>query len=182
MDINQLRKDLSVKSKNGLDFTLSAGVIWLLITFIWTTDFSAYNKSVLTFIAGGVMLPLTLLFSKIFKTTWTNRENPLQSLGLWFNFAQLFYFPLLVLALVKYPEDFVLIYAVITGAHLFPYSWFYKNPYYAVFAGLMSVGAIMISLLLSEEMAYVTPLFLSIMMFILTSFLFLDYRKKISAR
>ena len=95
-NFDSLRNELSVKSKNGLDFTLAASIVWLSIAFIWTLNTISYNKSVLTFIVGGFMLPLALLFSKIMKTNWKNKDNPLQPLGLWLNFAQLFYFPFLI--------------------------------------------------------------------------------------
>lgn len=94
-NFDKLRIELSVKSKNGLDFTTSACIVWLLIAFIWTLEIKPYDKSVFTFIVGGFVLPLAFLFSKLFKTNWTNKENLLQPLGLWLNFAQLFYFPFL---------------------------------------------------------------------------------------
>src|ERR1700743_2877434 len=104
---DKLRLELSVKSKNGIDFTLAAGVIWLIIAYFWAGNTTAYNKSVLTFIIGGLLLPSAFALSKLFKTTWTIKENPLQPLGLWLNFAQLFYFPFLVFTLIKMPEFFI---------------------------------------------------------------------------
>ncbi len=88
---DKLRLELSIKAKNGLDFILAASVIWLVISFIWTLSYSSYDKSVLTFVIGGLMLPLAILLSKVLKTTWVIQSNPLQPLGLWLNFAQLFY-------------------------------------------------------------------------------------------
>jgi hypothetical protein len=176
--LDKLRNDLSLKSKNGLDFTLSACIVWLLITHIWTLDKRAYDKSVLTFIAGSLMFPLTLVFSKIFRTIWTNKENPLQPLGLWLNFSQLFYFPFLIFILVRMPDYFVMTYAIITGAHFFPYAWFYKTSYYAVFAAIISFGAMLSGLLLNTGMMYLIPLFMSISLILLTGFLFLDYNRK----
>jgi hypothetical protein len=176
--LDKLRIDLSFKSKNGLDFTLSACVVWLLITFIWTLDKKAYDKSVLTFIAGALMFPLTLVFSKIFKTVWTNKENPLQPLGLWLNFSQLFYFPFLIFILVRMPDYFVMTYSIITGAHFFPYAWFYKTSYYAVFAAIISVGAMLSGLLLNTGMMYLIPLFMSVLLLLLTVFLYIDYSRK----
>ena len=75
-NFDKLRLELSVKAKNGLDFTMSASIVWLLIAFIWTLDIKPYDQSVLTFIVGGLVLPLAFLFSKLFKTNWTNKENP----------------------------------------------------------------------------------------------------------
>jgi len=37
--LNELRNELSIKSKNGIDFTLAASLIWLLIAFLWTLEF-----------------------------------------------------------------------------------------------------------------------------------------------
>ncbi|WP_194777010.1 DUF7010 family protein [Pararhodonellum marinum] len=175
---DKLRIELSVKLKNGLDFTLAASIIWLAIGFVWTLNSKPYDKSVLTFIVGSVMLPLALLISKIIKTTWTIKENPLQPLGLWLNFAQLFYFPFLVFTLIKLPDYFVMVYAIITGAHFFPYSWFYKTSLFAIFAGLISLGSLAIGLTVSTEKMYFIPFLMSIALFVLTILLHFDSKKK----
>ena len=99
--LDQYKLELSVKAKNGVNFIAAAAVVWTLITIVWTLSFKICDKCVLTFIVGGVMLPLAFVFSKVFKTQWTVENNPLQSLGLWLNFAQLFYFPILIFVLLK---------------------------------------------------------------------------------
>ncbi|EKD31877.1 MAG: hypothetical protein ACD_77C00226G0001 [uncultured bacterium] len=177
-NFDNLRVELSVKSKNGLDFTLSASIIWLLIAFIWTLNGSSYDKSILTFIVGSLMLPLALLLSKVLKTVWTNKDNPLQPLGLWLNFAQLLYFPFLIFTLMKMPDYFAMVYVIITGAHFFPYAWFYKTSLYAIFAGIISFGALALGLLLPVEKTYLVPVFMSASLVILTVFLYLDSKKK----
>jgi len=48
---DRLRLELSVNAKNGVDFIVSATVVWLLLGYIWTLPYSAYNRSVLTFMA-----------------------------------------------------------------------------------------------------------------------------------
>lgn len=141
--------ELSVKAKNGVNFIAAASIVWLLISFIWTLSFKAYDKSVLIFIAGGLMLPW--VFSKIIKTQWVVKDNPLASLDLWVNFAQLFYFPILVFVLIKSPEHFVLTHVIITGAHFFPYAWYYQTKVSAVMAGVISVGAMFIALTIKGE-------------------------------
>jgi len=176
---DKLRIELSVKLKNGLDFTLAASIIWLAIGFVWTLDAKSYDKSILTFIVGSFMLPLVLLISKIIKTTWTIKENPLQPLGLWLNFAQIFYFPFLVFMLIKLPDYFIMVYAIITGAHFFPYSWFYKTGLYAIFAGLIALGSLIIGLFAPPEKMYIIPLLMSIALFVLTILLHFDSKKKL---
>ena len=92
-ELDKLRIRLSVESKNGIDFTIAATIIWSLIAFIWSLDFDPYHKSILVFIIGSPMIPIAFLISKFIKTFWRVKDNPLQPLGLWLNIAQLFYFP-----------------------------------------------------------------------------------------
>jgi hypothetical protein len=176
--LDELRVSLSVKSKNGLDFTLSAGIIWIIIAWIWTIDFKSYDKSVFTFIIGALMMPMAFLFSKLFKTIWTDKENPLQPLGLWMNFAQLFYFPFLIFSLIKFPDYFVMVYAIITGGHFFLFAWFYKTNLYAAFAGIISIGAMTLGLILPATEIYIIPIFMSVSLVLLTILLFFDSKKK----
>jgi len=176
--IDDLRKQLSIDAKNGIDFTLSATIIWAAISFIWRLEYTPYDKSVLVFIAGGPMFPLAFLFSKILKTRWKITNNPLQPLGLWFNFAQLFYFPFLVFTLIKMPEYFILVYAIITGAHFFPYAWFYKTNLYAVFAGIISLGSLLIGLFIKQENLFYIGIFTSISLAILSFGLYVDFNFK----
>lgn len=173
-----MRNELSLKAKNGIDFIIAASLIWLAITFIWTLSYSSYNRSIFTFMVGGVMLPLAFLMSKVFKTQWKLKDNPLQPLGMWLNLAQLFYFPFLVFVLIKSPDYFVMTYAIITGAHFFPYAWFYKEPVYGIFAGIISIGALLISLSIPTESIYLIPLFTTVSLGALGVALFISYQSK----
>jgi hypothetical protein len=176
-ELDKLRLELSVKAKNGLDFILSAILIWSIISFIWTLPYTTYSKSVLTFIAGGPMLPLAFLISKLIKTTWTVKGNPLEPLGLWLNFAQLFYFPMLVFVLIKQPEYFVMCYVIITGAHFFPYAWFYNTKAFAVIGGVSSVGAMFVALYVQPEDIYLIPVVMVVSLVILAIWLYQSYNK-----
>lgn len=180
--LNELRINLSVKSKNGLNFTLAASIVWLIIAYIWTLNFKAYDKSVLTFIVSALLMPFALLFSRLFKAVLNNPGNALQPLGLWLNFAQLFYFPFLVFSLVKMPDYFIMVFGIITGAHFFPYAWFYKTNLYAVFAGIISVGVMFLGLFLRTDQMFLIALFMSASLLIMTFFLFLDFSKKTSLK
>jgi hypothetical protein len=154
---DRLRLELSVNAKNGVDFITSATVVWLILGYIWTLPYSAYNRSVLTFVAGSITIPLAFALSKVFKTKWKSPGNPLEPLGLWLNFAQLFYFPFLVYMLLSDPQFFIMTYAIITGAHFFPYAWYYKSLPFAIMAGVISVGALVLGLALPADQMYVLP-------------------------
>jgi hypothetical protein len=176
--LDELRIELSVKAKNGIDFTLVASIIWLVIAFLWRLDFKSYDKAIFVFIAGGPLLPAAFLFSRLLKTNWKIKDNPLQPLGLWLNLAQLLYFPFLIFILIKMPDYFLMTYAIITGAHLFPYAWFYKTTWYAIFAGLIALGSLFLGLSLPIEIMYFIAILTSISLFILTIFLYFDTTKK----
>lgn len=176
--LDELRNELSVKSKNGIDFTLAASMLWLIIAYLWTLKFKAYDRSIFVFMVGAPLLPMAFLFSKLLKTNWKITDNPLQPLGLWLNFAQLFYFPFLIFTMIKMPEFFIMVYAIITGAHLFPYAWFYKTKWYAIFSGVIVIGSLLIGLNTPIEKNYFIGLFISICLLILSICLYLDYKTK----
>lgn len=159
LELQKLRLELAVKNKKGSDFILSASLIWFAIAFIWSTPATAYQNSVYTLIIGSFMLPMAFGLSRILKTSWKVVDNPLQPLGLWLNFAQLFYFPFLVFVLLILPDYFVMTYAIITGAHLFPYAWFYDDNTYAIMAGIISASSLILGLNLDFERQYIIPLF-----------------------
>lgn len=175
--LSELKLEIQVQAKNGIDFILSAGILWLIISWIWTLDFTSHNKSILTFIVGAILLPLAFGLSKILKTNWKIKDNPLQPLGLWLNFAQLIYFPFLIFILIKYPDYFIMTYAIITGAHLFPYAWFYDEIGYAVTAVLISVGSLLIALNAEPEKIWLVPLYTSILLFLFAVWIFTRIKK-----
>ncbi|MCB0632140.1 MAG: hypothetical protein R2824_20835 [Saprospiraceae bacterium] len=176
-ELQDLKTEIQLKAKNGIDFILAAGIVWMGIYIIWTLDYNAYTKSIFTFIFGAILLPLAFGFSKIFKTEWKIEGNPLQSLGLWLNFAQLIYFPFLIFILLRYPDYFIMAYAIITGAHLFPYAWFYDELGYAVTAVLISLGSLFIALSINtDQMAYI-PIFTSLTLLSFALWIFFGNRR-----
>lgn len=176
-ELTALKLELSVKAKNGIDFIVAASLIWAVIAFVWTLPNSPARNSLFTFFVGGAMLPLAWLLSNVFRTTWKLPHNPLQPLGLWLNFAQLFYFPFLILIYSKYPQYFVMTYGIITGAHFFPYAWFYHAKSYALMAGVIPVGCLLIGTRVSANHLYWIPVFLVGALLLLSGLLFVSYRQ-----
>lgn len=177
-DFANLKLELSVKAKNGLDFIAAATLLWSAIAFVWTQPNRPATNAYITLFMGGVMLPLAFSLSKVFKTTWTIKSNPLQPLGLWLNFAQLFYFPFLVFVYMKMPQHFIMTYGIITGAHFFPYAWFYNTKAFAVMAGVISLGCLALDLYLAPSLVYLISAFVAASLVVLGAWLWLDYRAK----
>ena len=176
--LDSLRLDLSVKAKNGVNFVLSAALVWSFIALIWTLPYSLKSKAILTFMIGSLLLPFAWLFSKWLRTVWSVEQNPLQPLGLWLNVAQLVYFPILIFVFIRQLEYFLLVYAIITGAHLFPYAWFYNTLSYAVVASVISVGSMGISLVVSSDQLYLVALFTAGSLAVLTVWATIDYQTR----
>jgi len=176
--LDQWRIELSIKCKNGINFIVAAALIWAGIAVIWNLGLSAYNQSILTFCISGLMLPLAWILGKIMKTSWNVEGNPLNRVGVIFNIGQLFYFPFLFILLGNQPEYFALGYAIITGAHFFPYAWYYKTNWFGIFAGFIAFGSWIISVYF-PEMSSLIPAFVSGSLVILGVCLVRDYRLKI---
>ena len=179
--IEKLKLDLSIRAKNGLDFIISACLLWVAITCIWTLQITSYDKGIITFIISSLMLPLAFFISRFLKTEWKIKDNPLQPLGLWLNFAQLFYFPFLVFILLKQPDYFVMTYVIITGAHFFPYAWLYNEKGFAIMAGIISISSLLFGLYLPIESMFYIPLFMSVMLVILAVWIFWSYNQKLKS-
>ena len=177
--LNELKLEIQVNAKNGIDFILSAGIVWSLIAYVWTFEFTSYEKSVITLMVGAILLPMAYGFSKIFKTNWKVKDNPLQPLGLWLNFAQLIYFPFLIFILIKYPDYFIMTYAIITGAHLFPYAWFYDEIGYAIWAIFISLGSLILMLNVEPKMTWTVPLFTAILFFLFAIWIYIRINRRI---
>ncbi|MBJ6111505.1 hypothetical protein JAO73_20965 [Hymenobacter sp. BT523] len=175
--LDQLRLELSVKAKNGLDFIVAATLVWTAIAGVWLLPNSASRNGFITFFVGALTLPLARLLSKPLRTTWTLPHNPLQPLGLWLNVAQLFYFPLLLFMFGRYPQHFLMAYGIITGAHFFPYAWFYRAPAFAVMAGVISAGCLGLGLRLPAGQLYLIPVFIAVCLAVLAVLLARSYRQ-----
>lgn len=60
--LTKLKTEIQFQAKNGIDFILSAGIVWLAISFIWTLEYTSYNRSIFTFIIGAILLLLALVY------------------------------------------------------------------------------------------------------------------------
>lgn len=174
MNIDEMRNSIASSTKKGISFTLAALVIWIAITVIYRTDMAVSTKNFITFFAGGVMFPLSVLFSKITGAQWKTDDHPLSSLGLILNIAQLMYFPMIFWAFNQVPERFILFYAIITMGHLFPYGWLYRSKVYYAVAPLSSVILLILSGNSSESSLWIVPLIVTSSMILLNIGLFYE--------
>jgi hypothetical protein len=174
----ELQQEVILQNKNGINFLVAGSFCWLSIALIWYFPGPALDKAYLTFCASALMMPIAFLFSRLFNSKWKIANNPLNGLGLWLNLAQLLYFPFVFIFMGKNPEQMPMALAIITGAHFFPYAWFYQSKGYAVLAGVI----VICSTLLGTSGSIDNPslwiaLLMAGMLLVLSLWSYVDYRK-----
>ena len=134
MSLEELRNDISLKQKKGLPFIMTSVVIWTLISIVSLLDIPVSTKNMLVFCCSAVLMPISMLIAKIIKVNIFSKENPLGNLGFLFTMNQMLYLLIVMWVFTAVPEKMVMVYAMVFGAHLLPYSWLYKSKAYMMFA------------------------------------------------
>lgn len=147
MELNELIKDCSSRQKKGLHFILSSIVIWLLILGVHLTNLTIEQKDILTFCCSAVLFPLAWMLSKALKIDFEGKGNPLTKAGILFSVNQMLYILIAMWALDAVPEKMLMIYAMIFGAHLMPFSWLYQSKSYLVLSIVVPILSLIVGLL-----------------------------------
>ena len=147
MELNELIKDCSSRQKKGLHFILSSIVIWLLILGVHLTNLAIGQKDILTFCCSAVLFPLAWMLSKALKIDFEGKGNPLTKAGILFSVNQMLYILIAMWALAAVPEKMLMIYAMIFGAHLMPFSWLYQSKSYLVLSIVVPILSLIVGLL-----------------------------------
>jgi len=179
IDLKALRKELSVKCKNGIAFLLSASVVWGIMLIIFLLPFKLELKNSLVLWPTAVLFPLAMFFSKVLKAHWKLDGNPLSILGFYLSITQLVYYPIVVWALIKRPEQMIVFLGIITGAHFFPYGWYYNTKIYMLMSVLISVSIFFVGLKTIADFLWIVTFLMIIFLAVLTILLYQDYKKKV---
>lgn len=177
----KIRDNFSLRGKNGLPFIMSAVVVWGLITVVFLLPFDLWKQNVFMFWCTGLMFPLSMLMAKLLNAEWKfTKDTPLADLGLLFNIAQLVYFPILFLAFANSPKEMLIYFAIITGAHLFPYGWFYRTSVYYLFAPLMAIFMMVLGFIIEGQL-WLVPLAMVLLLSLMCFLLWNDYKRKLQS-
>jgi len=179
LNINELRNELAIRCKNGLPFLLAATIVWSLVLVVFLLPYQIESKNILMLYSTGITFPLAILISKVIKADWRVNDNPLGMLGLYINLAQLMYFPILFFTFAKAPNQVIIFFAVITGAHLFPYGWFYNTKAFMIMAPVISVLVTIIGWNIEFSRLWLIPLSMIVFLIILNIWLYIDYKVKL---
>lgn len=179
LELYETRNELSVRGKNGIGFITSAFIIWSIITIIFLQSTGTYQKNIYMLFSTGLMFPFSVAISTLIKADWKFENNPLGGLGLYLNIAQLIYFPILFWGIIKSPNDAIMLFAIITGAHLFPFGWLYNSKPYYIMAPVISVTVMFLGLYLNGDNLWLIPFSVAILLLVLIYLLYIEYKRKI---
>ncbi|WP_028907792.1 DUF7010 family protein [Xylanibacter ruminicola] len=147
MELNELIKDCSCRQKKGLHFILASIVIWLLILGVHLTNLPIEQKDIFTFCCSAVLFPLAWMLSKALKIDFEGKGNPLTKAGILFSVNQMLYILIAMWTLAAVPQKMLMVYAMIFGAHLMPFSWLYQSKSYLVFSIVVPILSLIVGLL-----------------------------------
>ena len=147
MEFNELIKDCSCRQKKGLHFILASIVIWLLILGVHLTNLPIEQKDIFTFCCSAVLFPLAWMLSKALKIDFEGKGNPLTKAGILFSVNQMLYILIAMWTLAAVPQKMLMVYAMIFGAHLMPFSWLYQSKSYLVFSIVVPILSLIVGLL-----------------------------------
>ena len=147
MELNELIKDCSRRQKKGLHFILTSILIWGLILAVFLTDLNINQKNIVTFCCSAILFPAAWMLSKVLHIDFEGKGNPLTKAGLLFSINQMLYILIAMWVFAAVPEKMLMVYAMIFGAHLMPFSWLYDSKSYLVFSIVIPILALVVGLL-----------------------------------
>lgn len=144
--LQELKADCRNKQKRGLPFILASVPIWLAILVIHISPLPILTKNLYTFFCSALLVPLAYFISKVIGVDFQNKDNPLTKLGLIFTANQIFYLLIVMWVYVAIPDKMVMVYAMVFGAHLFPYGWLYQSKTYYILSVIIPIGVLFLGL------------------------------------
>ncbi len=144
MSIDELRIDIAKEQKKGLPFIMASVVIWSLILIVSCLSLPLRTRNLLVFCCSCPLMPLAMLASKLIKVNLFSKKNPLGNLGLLFTLNQFLYILIVMWVFNAVPEKMIMVYGMVFGAHLLPYSWLYKSTAYRVVAIFLPIMALIV--------------------------------------
>ena len=145
--LNELRRDCAKQQKKGLHFILASIFIWAAVWIVHLAALPIETKNLLTFCVACPLLPLAWMISKLINVDFQGKSNPLTSLGLLFSVNQILYILIAMWVFSAVPEKMLMVYAMIFGAHLLPYSWVYQSKSYMLMSILVPILALVVGLM-----------------------------------
>ena len=109
------------------------------------------------------MLPISWLIGKVLKVDIFDKSNPLGNVGFLFTCNQFLYLLIVMWVFSAVPDKMVMVYAMVFGAHLLPYSWLYKSLSYRIFAIAITIVPLIVGCIFKAFSIAVTMLIIEVL-------------------
>ena len=150
-DINELRRENAIVQKKGAPFIMASVIIWISATVVRVLPITLTGRNFLTFCCSMLLIPLAFILSKIIGADiFRKTENPINKLGFLCTMNQMLYLLIVMWAYSQKPESMFMLYAMVFGAHLLPFSWVYESKTYLVMSLVTTIGSLVIGNLFGE--------------------------------
>lgn len=146
MELDELHKDCARRQKRGLHFILASVVIWGLILVAHLTHLDIETKNLITFCCSAVLFPLAWGLAKALNIDFEGKGNPLTKAGIIFSINQMLYILIAMWVFAAVPDKMLMVYAMIFGAHLMPFSWLYQSKSYLVLSIVIPILSLVVGL------------------------------------
>ena len=174
-DYRKMKTEAMILQKKGAPFMMASVVIWTLVTITRMLPVDLMTKNLYTFYCPCMLLPCVFLFSKLTGAhVFKNRNNPFNKLGFLNTANQMLYLLIVMWAFNQKPDAMLMLFAMVFGAHLLPFSWLYDSKTYLVMSLVTTFGSMLISIFASE--IYV-GLFMIVCQIVMSVLLLIECRK-----
>lgn len=164
--LENLRNDIAIKQKKGLPFIGASVVIWLLILIVIMLDLAQDKENLFVFCCSCPLLPISWMIGKVIKVDIFDKSNPLGNVGFLFTCNQFLYLLIVMWVFSAVPDKMVMVYTMVFGAHLLPYSWLYKSLSYRIFSIAIPIVSLIVGCIFSALSVAVTMLIIEIIFLI----------------
>lgn len=139
MTLDELRFDIAKEQKSGIPFIAASIVLWGMITIVTLLNIPVKQQNILVFCCSCPLMPLAMIIGKIVKVDLFSKNNPLSKAGFLFTMNQMLYILIVMWVFDAVPEKMVMVFAMVFGAHLLPYSWLYISNAYKIFSIIIPI-------------------------------------------
>ncbi|ADL49988.1 DUF7010 family protein [Clostridium cellulovorans] len=162
MNLEDLRDDIAIRQKKGIPFIVASIILWSFIIVVVNLNLPIYYMNLLIFCCSCPLVPIAWGIGKILHIDIFDKSNPLGQVGFIFTLNQLIYLLIVMWVFNAVPGKMLMVYAMVFGGHLFPYSWLYKSISYKIFAIIVPLLALYIGSTFSPVVLAGTMLFVEI--------------------
>jgi len=143
----QLQNKNMITQKRGIHFIMASVILWVGIAVIQRFNIPVLSKNLLTFCMSTPLMPLAYFFSRLLHIPFTDKDNPFSTLGIVLSMAQLPYLLIVMWIYRAVPDKMVMVYAMVFGAHLLPFGWYYRSKAYYLAAVIIPIFTLLVGCL-----------------------------------